>query len=58
MKIEITTPALSDLCSYCLGSGERRAMQSAMTHDGVSVRVGDIKVKCKQCKGTGVMKHE
>ncbi|MGL5328871.1 MAG: hypothetical protein ACRDD7_06355 [Peptostreptococcaceae bacterium] len=42
-----------ELCSYCLGSGKQKAMQSAI-NGNVSVRYIDTDVKCKYCNGSGV----
>lgn len=40
-------------CPYCVGTGKLKAMQSAMTFNGPSVRVHDTKVECSHCKGAG-----
>lgn len=31
-------------CSHCFGSGKQKAMQSAMTYGGGSIRTNDTKV--------------
>lgn len=40
-------------CSHCFCSGKQKAMQSAMTYGGGSIRTNDTKVKCKHCSGKG-----
>ena len=47
---------INDVCPCCLGSGELKAMQSAIAHDGSTVRTNDTKVECNCCKGTGLKK--
>lgn len=42
----------TNICPYCLGSGKRKAMQSASTSNG-SIRWKDIEVDYKYCNGSG-----
>lgn len=51
MKIKI-----EPLCSYCLGSGNLKAMQSLAVIGGGFIREKDAKVKCKYCGGSGLAK--
>jgi DnaJ-class molecular chaperone len=52
MKIEINIPL--DLCHYCMGSGQLKAMQSAkILHSNGTVRVQDTELECPHCNGTG-----
>ncbi|MBO0961466.1 hypothetical protein J1P26_17305 [Neobacillus sp. MM2021_6] len=55
MEIKINfTP--SNLCPYCFGTGKLKAMQRAMTLNGISIRIDDTEVKCNHCKGSGLYK--
>lgn len=56
MEIKIDMSMPRDICPYCFGLGKLKAMQRAMTYEGVSVRTKDTFVKCNHCKGTGLLK--
>lgn len=45
-----------NICSYCLGSGKLKAMQSSAVIGGGSIRGVDTKVKCEYCGGGGLAK--
>lgn len=53
IKIDISLP--KNVCPYCCGTGKLKAMQNAITYEGVSIRVQDTLVKCNRCKGTGLL---
>ena len=57
IKIDIRLPDIIDICPRCFGSGKLKVMQSAMTHEGIAVRVADTTVKCDLCKGNGFLKE-
>lgn len=41
-------------CTFCLGTGKLKAMQSVATYNAESVRGKDKQVKCRFCNGTGL----
>lgn len=53
MNINIYT-VQAKICPYCLGSGKRKAMQSAISRKWTSIRWEDTEQDCQYCKGTGV----
>lgn len=55
MKFDISLKDIN-ICPYCLGSGKLKTMQSVAIIGGGSVRGSDIKVKCKYCNGSGLVK--
>lgn len=56
VKINMNVPNALDLCPRCFGTGKLKAMQSAMTRFGESVRAADTTVKCNLCNGKGFLK--
>lgn len=52
IKIE---PLKINVCSYCLGTGKLKVMQSIAMFNGESIRGKDTTVKCKHCNGIGVI---
>lgn len=56
MKIKIEPLKEINIYSYCLGSGDLKAMQSLAVIGGGSIRGTDTKVKCKYCGGSGLAK--
>lgn len=56
MKIKIEPLKEINICSYCLGSGKLKAMQSSAVIGGGSIRGVDTKVKCEYCGGSGLAK--
>lgn len=58
VKMEIKIEPLKEIniCSYCLGSGKLKAMQSSAVIGGGSIRGVDTKVKCEYCGGSGLAK--
>jgi DnaJ-class molecular chaperone len=55
IKVDINYPKEMRFCPYCFGTGKLKAMQNAMTYEGISIRVQDTFVKCSHCNGTGVL---
>lgn len=56
MKIKIEPLKEINICSYCLGSGNLKVMQSLAVIGGGSIRGVNAKVKCKYCGGSGLAK--
>lgn len=52
-KIDIV-PCKVGRCSYCLGTGKLKVMQSVIINNTTSIRYKDKEVKCKYCNGTGI----
>ena len=58
MDIKFDIDLNISICPHCYGIGKLKAMQSAMTYEGVTIRAQDTIVKCNKCKGTGLLKQK